>query len=172
MISYDLQCSAAHRFEGWFGSSVDYGKQLERGLIQCPVCGTVDIQKILSAPNIGRKSSQSVQIPTSASVPPGPESAPPPSEGSAISVMSNKPDGVGDVGKLIEKIANVQKEMLKQSQWVGNNFAEEARAIHYGESAARQIHGEASAHDAKILTEEGISVAPLLFPYIPAEAKN
>jgi hypothetical protein len=62
--------------------------------------------------------------------------------------------------------------MLKTSQWVGGNFAETARAIHYGEEADRLIHGETSKQEAKALLEEGINVAPLPFPVVPPSAKN
>ena len=76
------------------------------------------------------------------------------------------------VVEFVQKLAVAQTEMLKQSQWVGGQFAETARAIHYGEEADRLIHGETSADEAKALMEEGVQVAPLLFPVVPPSAKN
>jgi hypothetical protein len=76
------------------------------------------------------------------------------------------------VVEFVQKLAVAQTEMLKQSQWVGGQFAETARAIHYGEEADRIIHGETSADEAKALMEEGVQVAPLLFPVVPRSAKN
>ena len=61
---------------------------------------------------------------------------------------------------------NVQKAIMSPSvaiktKNVGNNFAEEARAIHNGEAPERTIHGKTSLTEAKSLTEEGIPIIPL-----------
>jgi hypothetical protein len=74
--------------------------------------------------------------------------------------------------ELVQKLARAQTEMLDNSQWVGGNFSETARAIHYGEEPDRLIHGETSTGEAKALADEGIGVAPLLFPVVPPSAKN
>ncbi len=50
MIKYQLQCSMAHEFEGWFGDSEDYDRQEREGLLSCPVCGCGKIEKALMAP--------------------------------------------------------------------------------------------------------------------------
>ena len=54
----DLQCSQSHQFEGWFGSEDDFQTQLSRGLVECPMCGQVDISKRLSAPRLNLLSSK------------------------------------------------------------------------------------------------------------------
>ena len=177
MISYDLSCSAAHRFEGWFGSSCDYQQQLDQGLVQCPVCGSSDITKLLSAPNIPRKGNQmvpaSAKHSASANTPvamqdDAPDSAAPNSD----AVMTNAPPPSEAVVKMVRKLAEAQNKILKDSQYVGRQFAEEARAIHYGETKQRQIHGETSPKEAEALVEEGVGVAPLPLPYVPPTAKN
>ena len=172
MIAYDLRCSAAHQFEGWFGSSADYESQLRSGLLKCPVCGDQAITKMLSAPNIGRKGNQpsaDVLVETEVTAPPVTDVPAQPVETTAVTNNAAAPEAVGE---MMEKLAGAQQEMLKESKWVGRDFAEEARAIHYGETDAHQIHGEASPDEAKMLAEEGVTVAPLLFPYVPPEAKN
>ena len=172
MIAYDLRCSAAHQFEGWFGSSADYETQLCSGLLKCPVCGDEAITKMLSAPNIGRKSNQpSADVPvetepTALSV----EDAP--AQPAETTMVTNNAPAPEAMAEMMGKLANAQQEMLKESKWVGRDFADEARAIHYGETDAQQIHGEASPDEAEALAEEGVTVAPLLFPYVPPEAKN
>ena len=45
MIVFDLSCDVGHRFEGWFGSSGDYAKQCELGLVTCPQCGSGAVDK-------------------------------------------------------------------------------------------------------------------------------
>ena len=73
---------------------------------------------------------------------------------------------------LVEALADAQKKVLEGSTWVGRGFAEQARAMHYGEQDKGSIHGEVAPAEAKALAEEGINVAQLPFPVIPPEAKN
>lgn len=54
--------------------------------------------------------------------------------------------------------------------YVGGDFAEEARKIHYGETEQRDIYGEASVQEAKDLLDEGVPVAPL--PGVNEKQKN
>jgi hypothetical protein len=160
VIAFDLVCQPAHhRFEGWFASSEDYDRQCERDLLACPVCGSKDVVKAVMAPNIGRKGNQR----STKSV----ESSP-----SNEIALSNQPQMPAEIAEAISKLAQMQNEMLKKSEWVGGRFVEEARAIHYGESEERSIHGEATVEDARALHEEGIGISPLPLPYIPPEAKN
>jgi hypothetical protein len=164
MISFDLCCGKGHRFEGWFASSHDYDEQQERNLLLCPTCNNADVIKMLSAPNIGRKGNQS----------PAPKAASSEQETAStnqIEVANTAPMPAAMI-EIMQKMASVQTEMLKNSDWVGRQFAEEARAIHYGETDDRLIHGETSPAEAEALAEEGIAVAALPFPVIPPQAKN
>ena len=71
----------------------------------------------------------------------------------------------------IEKIIkNVRKHVEKNYEYVGNKFADEARAIHYGEKEEREIYGETSIEEAVDLIEEGVNVTPL--PGIDPKIKN
>lgn len=162
MISFDLSCSAGHRFEGWFASSSDFDAQKSGGLLVCPVCDDGAVHKALSVPNVGRKGNQAVTVRPQAPVPAEPVS------GDVVNTPSLPPAMV----EMMQKLVVAQTEMLKDSQWVGREFAETARAIHYGEEENRLIHGETSADEADALVEEGIAVAPLPFPVIPSAAKN
>lgn len=172
MICYDLCCASAHKFEGWFGSAADYESQRRRGLIACPVCEDVQIDKLVSAPNVGRKGNQVSPIATASRADSAPAMPNLAGDARSAKIVSNGPAIPTAVAEMIEKVADVQREMLKKSEWVGRDFAEEARAIHYGETPSRLIHGETSPAEAKILSEEGVGVAPLLFPFVPPEAKN
>ena len=162
MIAFDLNCSNGHRFEGWFASSEDYSKQQSSGLLACPVCNDMTVQKALSVPHVPKKGNQrSVPVPIADVAAPAAAAEPAKSDALPPAVV-----------EFVQKLAVAQTEMLKQSQWVGGQFAETARAIHYGEEADRIIHGETSADEAKALMEEGVQVAPLLFPVVPPSAKN
>ncbi|OYU02933.1 MAG: hypothetical protein CFE36_00680 [Sphingomonadaceae bacterium PASS1] len=162
MIAFDLNCGNGHRFEGWFASSEDYSKQQSSGLLACPVCNDMTVQKALSVPHVPKKGNQR-SVPVSIADIASPTVAAAPGNTDALPLA---------VVAFVQKLAVAQTEMLKQSQWVGGQFAETARAIHYGEEADRIIHGETSADEAKALMEEGVQVAPLLFPVVPPSAKN
>lgn len=158
MIVFDLECRAGgHRFEGWFGSSDDFARQQERGLVACPECGSADVIKAPMAPNLGRKGNQSPSARAAASSLPQP--------------MAKGPLPA-EAARMMRALAAMQAEALKGSRWVGDSFAEESRAIHYGEREAEAIHGEATLEEAKALHEEGIEVAPLPFPVTPPGKAN
>ncbi|MGZ8346942.1 MAG: DUF1178 family protein [Allosphingosinicella sp.] len=135
MIIFDLRCAPqGHVFEAWFGSSEEYDAQAARGLVSCPICGAAEIEKAPMAPAVARKGNRADT--------PSPE------------VMKAR---LGEMAKL-------QRKLLEQSDFVGDRFPDEARAIHLGEAEARAIHGRASRDDAESLIEEGIPVSPLPFP--------
>ena len=73
---------------------------------------------------------------------------------------------------MLAALASAQRELLRKSDFVGDSFPDEARAIHLGEAEARAIHGRASRTEAEKLAEEGISVSPLPFPVIEPGAEN
>ena len=66
----------------------------------------------------------------------------------------------------------MQASALKDSTWVGEKFAAESRAIHYGEREAETIHGKATPQEARELFDEGIKVTPLPFPVAPPDELN
>lgn len=72
----------------------------------------------------------------------------------------------------LAQLAALQASILKDSEWVGDRFAEEARAIHVGDSEARAVHGNATAAEAKSLIDEGVPVAPLPLPVVPPNQVN
>ena len=130
----NLACAHEHRFEGWFASDEDYASQCERGLVECPLCGDTTIARLPSAPRL-------------------------------------------NVSKLREVVALPDADSQRQSHWmravrqlmantedVGERFPEEARRIHYGEVEQRGIRGRASAEDTVALREEGIEVMALAVP--------
>ncbi len=152
MIVFDLTCQpAGHRFEGWFASSEAFDQQQQRGLVDCPHCGSTAVTKAPMAPAVPKKGNQ---LPATAK--PAPVAASLPPEAQAV----------------IEALAKLQAETLKQSRWVGEDFAETSRAIHYGERDAEPIYGQATIEEAKELLEEGVTIMPLPFPVVPPDQAN
>ncbi|WP_299192693.1 DUF1178 family protein [uncultured Erythrobacter sp.] len=159
MIVFDLHCAHGHRFEGWFGSSSDYEDQRERGLVSCPECGSAEIGKAPMAPAVPAKGNTDRAAP-----------APVPAQADTQPV-SNTPMPA-EVQQALQKLAQAQAKALKNSKWVGKDFAEQSREMHYGERDEAAIHGQASLEDAKALVDEGVPVAPLPFPIAPPEDLN
>lgn len=138
MKIFDLMCLAGHRFEGWFGSAEDFASQKTRGLIECPSCGALDVDRVPSATRFN----------TGAAQPPVPAQA-----------------GQQDPMALAQKLySRMLDELLTRSEDVGSEFPAEARRIHYQEAPARMIRGQASAQEHDELVDEGIPVARLAIP--------
>jgi hypothetical protein len=155
MIVFDLACHDGHRFEGWFGSSADFEDQRQRGLLACPTCGSGEVSKAPMAPAVPAKGNTRPEV-----LPPqGPQP------------MANTPMPP-EMQKALSALAKAQAEVLKNSTWVGDKFAEETRKMHYGERDEAPIHGQASLAEARALIEEGVPVAPLPFPVAPPEKLN
>lgn len=72
----------------------------------------------------------------------------------------------------LARLAALQAALLKDSEWVGDRFAQEARAMHLGETGARPVHGNATVQEAKSLIDDGIPVAPLPLPVVPPAQVN
>jgi hypothetical protein len=140
----NLQCHHAHGFEGWFASEDDFQDQLARGLLECPLCGDAEITKMPSAPRLN----------LGAAAPKEAAKAVP----SKQEVMS-APDA-----QLQAAWLQLVKQVVANTEDVGERFAEEARRIHYGESEDRGIRGQASREETEALLEEGIAVLPLPIP--------
>ena len=136
MIVFDLICKDQHRFEGWFVSGEDFNSQQSRGMLACPVCGGVQVEKLPAAKI--RKQPE--------------HSAPAPVLGGHAG--NSGPD---DVSRIIDYIR-------AHSEDVGKRFAEEARKIYYQETPQRNIRGLASQADAEDLRDEGIPVFSLPIP--------
>lgn len=152
MKVFNLSCDQEHVFEGWFGRSEDFDQQVEDGLLQCPVCGSVGIRKLLSAPRINRGRSEAAAAARPVAEEPRPATDPSPRQ--------------LELQRLWIQMA---RRVIESTEDVGDQFAEEARRIHYREGPARAIRGEATAREAADLVEEGIEV--LAFP-MPAALKN
>jgi hypothetical protein len=148
MILYQLRCAKDHEFEAWFKDGQTCERQLTRKTVECPSCGSRKVSKALMAPRIGssEKKQQSANVPAVSK----PEGQHP------MSVMASA---------MRRHLQEVRTQIEANCDYVGNKFAEEARKIHYGETEARGIYGEASDQEHQELVEEGVEVARI--PWLP-----
>ncbi|SHG83255.1 hypothetical protein SAMN02745157_4887 [Kaistia soli DSM 19436] len=147
MIRYDLICEAGHDFDGWFRDAAAFDKALAAGAVSCTACGSEKVVKALMAPAVAtaRKRQQAQD------------------KLAALKVAAPDPRQVA----LSEMLRQVRAHVEATADYVGDRFAEEARKMHYGETEAHGIYGEASPAEAHALAEEGIEVHPL--PRLPEE---
>ncbi len=158
MISFDLKCNGGHIFEIWFRSSADYDSQRAAGHVLCPVCRSHEVGKAVMAPAVASKGNKRPNVETI-------------STDTIIATMPGT-EPAQYITALMQALAEVQAKSLKDSQWVGADFAERARAMHYGETDEATIHGIANMEDARAMMEEGLAVVPLLVPIIPPDQTN
>lgn len=135
----DLACPQGHVFEGWFASEEDFQSQKARALVQCPVCGAVDIEKRLSAPRLNLGAAAPATAPAATPDAPSREA-------------------------LQAAWLRASRELIAKTEDVGTRFADEARRMHHGEIEPRGIRGQATLKEAAALLEEGIGVLPLALP--------
>lgn len=144
MIRYALICDEGHDFEAWFSSSADYDKQVARGLVECPHCGSIHISKQIMAPAV--RTARKVEARKEATA-----------------------NGAKDFETLARK---VKAHIRNNYDYVGENFAKEAKAIHEGEKPERLIYGETTPEERETLKADEVPVAPLPEPFAPTPPKK
>lgn len=160
MILFDIKCSRGHVFEAWFQNNDAFEKQAAVDLVECPLCGCTKTSKSLMAPSIPNKGSSDQAMPD-ISIEDHPEH---PVMVSAHSSSNNEVSSE-DVKRALDHMHNTmakfRRQIEKSCEYVGTNFAEEARKIHYGEVEKRGIYGETTIRETEELIEEGIDVLPV-----------
>jgi hypothetical protein len=133
----NLRCANGHGFEGWFSSEDDFLSQNGRGLIDCPLCADRVITRLPTAPRLNLSGARA-------------PAAAPPAAPQAADLQAAWLHGV--------------RKLMASTEDVGQRFAEEARRIHYGETAQRGIRGQATPEEREALSEEGIETVAIPVP--------
>jgi hypothetical protein len=141
MIRYTLRCDKAHDFESWFQSAEAFDALKSAGHVTCPDCGSTDVEKSLMAPGVRTARKSEVTGP--------------------LRQAETERE---------KALASLRNEVEKNSEYVGLEFATEARRMHDGEAPERSIYGEARIDEARKLLEDGVPVAPL--PFTPRSRTN
>ena len=139
MIQYSLQCSKGHRYDAWFKNADAYDQQQARGIVSCAVCGDGAVEKAPMAPAVAR------------------------TDGEKVSLSS----GSAEARRFRELLRAYRQKVMSEVDYVGDRFAEEARKIHFEETEARGIYGEATRDEVIALADDGIEFMPL--PDLPEE---
>jgi hypothetical protein len=144
----DLRCEHSHGFEGWFGSEADFSSQMERGLVECPLCGSKAVSRLPSAPRLNLSGAREAAAPQK------------PADAGHAGQQPSTPEAQQLQALWMKAVRHV----MANTEDVGERFTDEARRIHYGDAPNRGIRGQASADQAAELAEEGIDVLPLPIP--------
>ena len=145
----NLRCTHHHGFEGWFSSEDDFQAQNQRAAIECPLCGDTGVTRLPSAPRLNLSGARAPAADAQNAVP-----------GAASAVAA--PDPIP--AEIKAQWLQVVRQVLANTEDVGERFPEEARRIHYGETGQRGIRGQASAEERAALADEGIEVMALPLP--------
>lgn len=146
MIRYSLKCAEDHVFDSWFKSAAAYDALAASRRLVCPVCASPQVEKALMAPAVAAPRDPA----------PGPAAEP--------EARMRTPE------QIEQALAALRRQVEETSDYVGMNFAAEARRIHDGEAPERSIYGEARPDEARKLIEDGVPVAPL--PFVPRRKTN
>lgn len=148
MIKFTLKCDQDHQFESWFQSSDAFEKLADAGMVNCAVCGSAQVTKAIMAPSVQAARNKANAVTSE------PENLPVPAAERPLSQPQNAAE---------EALKELRRQVEENSEYVGLQFTQQARAMHAGETPERPIYGEAKAEDAKALIDEGVPVTPLPF---------
>lgn len=164
MIQFSLKCENDHRFDSWFQSGDAFDKLKTAGMVSCAICGSTHVEKAIMAPRVRPARSAAAPIPTA---PPSPA---PTSPQSSVPAQTQRQSLSAPQNAAEHTLAELRRKIEQNSEYVGEKFVSEARAMHDGDSPERAIYGEAKLDDAKQLIEDGIPVMPL--PFLPGRKTN
>ncbi|MFV1463207.1 MULTISPECIES: DUF1178 family protein [unclassified Phaeobacter] len=177
MIQYALKCAEGHSFDSWFQSAAAFDKLVAAGMVACAQCGSSQVEKAIMAPRVrpGRTAVSPVgEAESRAAAGAVAPQQPAPQAAGAPGALRAVPPGAGALstpsGELEAAVAELRRKVEKNSDYVGKDFANEARAMHLGDAPERAIHGEARPEEARALIEEGVPVLPL--PFLPNRKTN
>lgn len=135
MKVYDLRCVHGHGFEAWFGSAEAYESQRAAGLVVCPLCQSIEVERAPSAPRLNL----------------------------ATSVQASGDSPTDPRVAMQAALMRMARHVMANTEDVGERFAAQARAMHYEQEPRRAIRGLATSEEARELVDEGIEVLPLPF---------
>ena len=143
MIKYKLKCRSKFcveekEFDGWFKSIEAYEKQKLQRLINCPICGSDKVVKLLTAPSLKTNKNRT----------------------SDDKLYKNNEAFLGNVNSdnIKTLLRTLKKEVQSNSTFVGNEFVSQVRSMKEGKIKEKPIHGKGTKKEIQELRDEGIDV--------------
>jgi hypothetical protein len=151
VIHYSLLCENRHAFDAWFKSAEAYEEQVRLGIVTCPICSTHRVEKSIMAPAVSRSGENDRAGEVT------------PAEGEKMSFSAGHPQQA----QLRAALRALRDKVTTEADYVGDQFAAEARKIHFQEIEPRGIYGEATRDEVADMVEDGIEFMPL--PQLPED---
>lgn len=161
MIVYDVRCKNGHVFTAWFKSSDSFDRQAAAGEIACADCGVLEVARAPMAPRL--ISSRGRAAPAEPAEPAA--QAEPASAAAVPAVPAQRISAVHAEAAIMQQLRALRHAVEQNCDYVGKEFAEEARKMHHGESDRRGIYGEATESESEALADEGIEIGRV--PWVP-----
>ena len=162
MILYDLRCRRGHVFEAWFRDSAAYDDQVEAGEVACPTCGSKKVEKAPMATRLAKGGAETGEAQRAeAQCAEARTAETEHAEAGTAKVETAK------AAEAMRALRGLRRKVEDNFDYVGPQFAEEARKIHYGEADAHNIYGETSDEEAKELRDEGVAFTRI--PWAPRQ---
>ncbi len=167
MILYDLRCRKNHVFEAWFRDSAAYDDQVEAGEIACPTCGSRKVEKAPMAPRLAKGGLAEGGLAEGGLSKSSGETGEIQRAGAETSETETTKAETAKAAEAKRALRGLRRKVEDNFDYVGPQFAEEARKIHYGEADAHDIYGETSDQEAKELRDEGVAFTRI--PWAPRQ---
>ncbi len=166
MILFSLQCGNDHQFDAWFRDGATYDSQAAAGEVACPHCADTAVSKAPMAPRIGKGLTAVPAVLVSEDHDTGQAAGPPAAGGKAVpaGTKAMMDPRLREMARLRAALLGLKKLVQDTCDYVGPDFATEARRIHHGEADERAIYGEATEEEAEALAEDGIPVGRIPWP--------
>ena len=162
MILYDLRCRRGHVFEAWFRDSAAYDDQVEAGEIACPTCGSKKVEKAPMAPRLAKGGAETGEAQTAEA-----QTAEAQTTETKTAETRTTETETAKAAEAMRALRGLRRKVEDNFDYVGPQFAEEARKIHYGEADAHNIYGETSDQEARELHDEGVAFTRI--PWAPRQ---
>jgi hypothetical protein len=162
----DLRCGHGHGFEGWYASEDEFLQQQADQAIECPMCGDRAIARLPSAPRLNLSGARNApQDHPGAATGEQAAASPDRAETADGAASPPSPDMAGMTPQRVQAAwLAAARALIERTEDVGPRFPEEARRIHYGETAERPIRGQASPEEREALRDEGIEIVSVPLP--------
>tara|TARA_B100000767_G_C19307670_1_gene346233 strand:- start:38 stop:499 length:462 start_codon:yes stop_codon:yes gene_type:complete len=150
MIKYKLKCKSPYcseqsDFDGWFQNIEAFEKQMNLGLINCPICGSENILKSLTAPSLKKIQNSNKRI--------------------SIEEIEKNTFGYEKFKNITTILRSIKKEIKENSTFVGDDFVNQARSMNKGTIEEKSIYGNGTKQEIEELKDEGIDVINI--PWTP-----
>ena len=150
MIKYKLKCKSSYcskqsDFDGWFQNIEAFEKQMDLGLINCPICGGVNILKSLTTPSLKKIQNSNKRI--------------------SVEEIEKNTFGYEKFKNITTILRSIRKEIKENSTFVGDDFVNQARSMNKGTIEEKSIYGHGTKQEIEELKDEGIDVINI--PWTP-----